>query len=55
MERESIEYDVVVVGGGPSGLASACKLKQHNQKLSVFLLEKHIFLEKHFFLEKATS
>lgn len=27
-ERESMEYDVVIVGGGPAGLASAIRLKQ---------------------------
>ena len=27
-ERESMDFDVVVVGGGPSGLATACRLMQ---------------------------
>ena len=28
MSRESMEYDVVIIGGGPSGLSTAIKLKQ---------------------------
>ena len=40
MEREQLEYDVVIVGAGPAGLSTAIKLKQLNQEISVCILEK---------------
>ncbi len=39
-ERESMEFDVVIVGAGPSGLAAAIRLKQVNPDLTVVVLEK---------------
>ena len=40
MSREVMEYDVVIVGGGPSGLSTAIKLKQLKSDLNVCVLEK---------------
>lgn len=40
IERETMEYDVVIVGAGPSGLSAAIRLKQLNADLEVVVLEK---------------
>ncbi len=40
MQRDIMEYDVVIIGGGPSGLATAIKIKQLDSDINVALLDK---------------
>jgi len=40
MDRETLEFDVLIIGAGPAGLSTACKIRQLNPEISVCVLEK---------------
>ena len=47
LERESMDYDVVIVGAGPAGLSTAIKIKKINPDISVCILEKSAEIGAH--------
>jgi electron-transferring-flavoprotein dehydrogenase len=51
MQREAMEFEVLIVGAGPSGLAAAIRLKQlaaqYDREVSVCLIEKGAEIDAH--------
>src|SRR3990167_3320598 len=47
MEQDVMNYDVLIVGAGPSGLSAAIHLKQQNPNLRVCVLEKGAAVGSH--------
>ena len=41
-ERESMEYDVVIVGGGPAGLSAAYQLRMRGHDVTIFDEHEHL-------------
>ena len=40
VQRETMEYDVVIIGAGPAGLSTAIKIKQLDPNINICILEK---------------
>ena len=40
VQRETMEYDVIIIGAGPSGLSTAIKIKQLDPNINICILEK---------------